>query len=957
MKRHMLMCMPYWLIVVGLFVLLPCNTLLAQTYVPKAVPSTSPDPIELFQITLTGSTGTDNVVIAKFVVDDTSTDLDFRLEPTDLAKYRATDFKISQGPVALNDDSLAAQVALLRVREPSPAESAATGYRIIKISITFTNNYNFTAPEVWKIKAKKPTAGTLHFWGFWNQGTGETTVEASVTRPKLIEFIADGSGNPDVTNFTAFVDFPTTKNISFGEVHIDINDTLAPREMYQFINVGTQTLDMVSVAPAAPPAPPVDAYIVTNYPGSASDVLPLAAFTGTEFKCRPTSITNPTLGSIPDKNITITINSAVIPELHINLTNNRAIRLNTALLLDLSGSMLTDIHGVGSWDANMQPTNPEDVRKIWHAREAGRLLKEVYLNLLPTGRLGLFTYPNLNGDCPSNQQVVSLQSISSNNAYLDPRLNNASPTRIAPLSDYYLTPMADGIKKVYDSLPRGVQDERNAVVMIGDGQHSCDSSPPKRTPADWEADLRASGMKFYTIPYGDNNASWTQQLKDIATWTGGFSYPVNLLSIFNEGDLRKSHERAIRDILGLETIIDPEGTIGRNQRNSHAVCISQDDYTLTFIARWDAGTANALSVQLQTPGGALITPATAQTSPADVGYFSSGSYAGYVVKGRYLQGRAGVGLWKLQVTGSPSLGTGQMVPYAYSVYAQTRLKTSHKLNLPFAGAMGLFEVSIGDKIHRVRNLAATLEYKVPSRSFGTYLATTSVDPKLILEAPNMINGNKASLADKKYYVLTNVLKKPFDPASRVIQGKLMPSQGQSKELYAKAASEVYSASLTTTQVAGLYELVARIKGVTVNGDCFEREISLSREVALQLMPDLMVQQVKFEPFIILPLIDPDLRKVLSGNIPEGFERKNVVFTPRDKYENYLGPGQAHQIKFAVKDAKPLGSVIDNLDGSYIQVVEYKKGGNPIVSVTAQGVTSPEVPLCKKSCLSIFSKCP
>jgi len=567
--------------------------------------------------------------------------------------------------------------------------------------------------------------------------------------------------------------------------------------------------------------------------------------------------------------------------------------------------------------------------------------------------MGLFTYPDLDGNCPGSQQVVAIMNIGGtggNQNALDNRLNNSSLNRIAPEDQYYLTPMAEGIKKVYNVLnPLGInENETTAVVMIGDGNHFCDSEPPKETPLHWETDLSNSEITFYTIPYGDNVASWVQQLRDIAEWTGGFCYPTNLLALTNEGNLLKNHENAIRDALDLEVITEPAGEIGRNQQKSHSICVERDAYTLTFITRWDIKQANAISAKLQTPEGETITPSTAHSSPNDVGYFSSGSYIGYVVKGRYLQGSSGKGQWQLKLTGSSGLHSEQTVSYDYSAYAQSSLKTKHNFDLQYAGDKGILSFAIGDNNHQVRNLTSTIEYKVPSQYFGTYLSTTFVDPKLIYKAPDTINGNPASLADKKYYVLENILKKPYRPEYRTIKQNLenlVPVQGVAKKM-AMGSSQTYTSVLKETQIAGFYNLYATIEGITAIGDCYQREIWADKYVEVNLISELLGNQLELERFEITPFFPPDLP--FPPYPQKGMIRRNIVFTPKDSFGNYWGPGHANQVSFSLnnpdKEARFIGPVIDNLDGSYIQVVEYKKGIVPQVSVTARGVTSPVVKL-------------
>ena len=349
-RSHLLL---YFLVSTALLMLFSSPLYSQPPYVTEKVSSADANPVILFQFnTPSGATGTDRFIMAKFVVDDTSSDLEFRLETATIAKYPITDFKISQGNVDLNDADSGNPVARLRVRDKSSTEDAATGYRIIRISLEYLD-YTFAASETWRIRAKQPATGTLHFWGFWTEGTGESAMELEVTRPKLIPII------PDPTDFTALNaagNFPEPYNISFGEVHIDLPINYAPEEKYEFHNVGTQKLTITGVSPAKDLLN--EAYVPSNYPGSATPpVLPLGSLTGTTFKCNPKNNT----GALPEENITITVSSSTITALHINLINNRGIRLNTAILLDLSGSMLTDLDGIWSYDYSTRlPTNAEE---------------------------------------------------------------------------------------------------------------------------------------------------------------------------------------------------------------------------------------------------------------------------------------------------------------------------------------------------------------------------------------------------------------------------------------------------------------------------------------------------------------------------------------------------------------------------------------------------------------------
>src|SRR5207237_9361391 len=83
-------------------------------------------------------------------------------------------------------------------------------------------------------------------------------------------------------------------------------------------------------------------------------------------------------------------------------------------------------------------------------------------------------------------------------------------------------------------------------------------------------------------------------------------------------------------------------------------------------------------------------------------------------------------------------------------------------------------------------------------------------------------------------------------------------------------------------------------------------------------------------------------KAVSGPTPAGLERKIVRLTPKDELGNYWGPGYARNVKFALTNAEAVGGVIDNWDGSYLQVIQYRMGVHPLVAVTAGGVTTSPV---------------
>jgi hypothetical protein len=160
-------------------------------------------------------------------------------------------------------------------------------------------------------------------------------------------------------------------------------------------------------------------------------------------------------------------------------------------------------------------------------------------------------------------------------------------------------------------------------------------------------------------------------------------------------------------------------------------------------------------------------------------------------------------------------------------------------------------------------------------------------------------------------------------------------------------ARIFKTAFRDAKYDGLYDIKVRITGLTARSECFEREYSITRWADVYLSRPLIISATTWKDVQISPFFDHKLAEVLKMSPPDGYLRKSVVFTPKDEAGNYFGIGRASEISFAVKNAEPLGSIVDNLDGSYIQVVQYKKGANPSVTVTARDVTSPDIQMSEE----------
>jgi hypothetical protein len=88
---------------------------------------------------------------------------------------------------------------------------------------------------------------------------------------------------------------------------------------------------------------------------------------------------------------------------------------------------------------------------------------------------------------------------------------------------------------------------------------------------------------------------------------------------------------------------------------------------------------------------------------------------------------------------------------------------------------------------------------------------------------------------------------------------------------------------------------------------------------------------------------PCLQCPIPWKVPfrEGFDRVLVAFDPRDREGKPINADQIDQIKVNVQGGQLIGTLVDQGEGRYVQMVEYPSGEPPRVSATAMGVTTKE----------------
>jgi hypothetical protein len=72
---------------------------------------------------------------------------------------------------------------------------------------------------------------------------------------------------------------------------------------------------------------------------------------------------------------------------------------------------------------------------------------------------------------------------------------------------------------------------------------------------------------------------------------------------------------------------------------------------------------------------------------------------------------------------------------------------------------------------------------------------------------------------------------------------------------------------------------------------------------------------------------------------DGFDRALIVVTPTNQNGELLGTGRAREVAMNFNGGERVGDLVDGGTGEYLQLVDFRKGSPPSVSVTAAGVTT------------------
>jgi hypothetical protein len=933
------------LIVVIVHYLVLAGTASAATYFDYTVAA---DPIPTdFQTVVSFSTptgtGANRKTVARIVTPAPANGVTFQITPPITEKTAqvvvdgATDFVEVNG----TGESVATLVRAEVISDAPDNAPVAAGFVMIRVTIEYDAAHDFgVSGATWQLKALEQTS-SRRYMGYIATDTGN--VEALVTKAKMSIMETE---------------------LNFGDVQQGVTTAVAPVLALSVTNVGTAPLSITGAPITGDTIPntfEVNVFIspAINPGGQIDNVFDEDASDGVTEKKGLWVMAHP--ASLGDKTATVTVQSAdgnVVVPLRV-----KGVTLFAEILMDVSGSM--------AWSPDGTFGVPESQSRLTHAKEAGKEINN-WIREFSGGQsyLGLTSFPEPSGTgtninpavvVPIDRSINTHPSIQI--AFGPEGVGGMKPKQIAnstPMEAGIVAAVGDMDNRINSPQPPDPADRpqlKQAILLFTDGRQNPDSHAENQI-----GPMNTKGIRAYTVGYGIPGSSDVDftLLQSIATGTGGQFLDANSLDAFG---LKNAFKGAVTPWLGLRTVADPTGTIRRNQSKTHTVCLDKTAYGVTFSVDWNRSIQGAVKLTLVTPTGETITPTS-----ADVAYYESDTFAMYVIRGKRLRGGQGAGPWTMRLVGGAGIPAAEDTQYSYNVLVQSPvgLDVRPQITKLLTGSQYLIEVAlakVNPQALKSSELSISTKYNFPAASYGTWLARGKVKPEWIMgetppaktatatathapetAQPGMIMGEYATLAQKKAYALAKMAQQPFE--DKRAQGTIrLYDNGKNGD---KVANDgIYSALLPELRYDGVYKLSLLARALGAAGDCVQREVSVSQYVGLALNRDLIAKQVAWQKVAVSPYFDAELKKILSKPPREGYERMNVVFRPQDTFGNYWGPGHSAEITYSIKGAKALGRVMDNLDGSYVQVFEYKKGANPEVSVAAQGIAGPVVPLIRR----------
>ena len=481
-----------------------------------------------------------------------------------------------------------------------------------------------------------------------------------------------------------------------------------------------------------------------------------------------------------------------------------------------------------------------------------------------------FNFPALFPSYPSpTDYVTHLSDINSAN-------KQTMETAVNALVQGGLTSIGSGLELAFQELT--ATDRRRIVLLLSDG---VENQPPYVDPANGSPTVNIPpNIEIYTVGLGLAENMNTDVLSQLPSESAGF---FNL----TQADYLNLHKFFISnfgDIFVEQQVVDPAYELSVGQDISVPADIVSSDKGATFIAYW-TNRGSDVRVDLITPAGDTITKETAASH--GINYIEGDLYAFYRVS--FLPDSEWVdtsnGTWKLKVTADALAGNVSKEAVSVSVLAPS--------SLTFMPAFDKGGYSTGDKI---LISAEILDNGQPTKADAVSVSVTRPDEGL----GNIVSTN---ILAKKDIDIKKTFGVDFTSNRKLIKAELLRREW-SKPLLSYSANSfalyddgqhgdglagdgVWANYYDNTDKEGVYEFFVRAKVRTGQDELTTRERTLSTDVAVRRV-DMVNTKILVE---------------LLKDALKGFNVYRLSIVPKDRFGNYMGPGNAHLVAFDVSDAK------------------------------------------------------
>jgi hypothetical protein len=370
--------------------------------------------------------------------------------------------------------------------------------------------------------------------------------------------------------------------------------------------------------------------------------------------------------------------------------------------------------------------------------------------------------------------------------------------------------------------------------------------------------------------------------------------------------LQDVYKAILVDALGLESAVDPIGIINMDEVVTHPVMINEHDRKVSFYLSWATPGAERLGLTVRSSDGEPVPTAETETG---VRYHQGETYKIITVDKNFLEqpGKVTSTPWRMEIAAVDLEGQRQE-GYQYSVIMKSALKMEANFDNQAYGA--------GDKIMLAARLTEAgqpliglkdvgVDITAPEEGAGNWLVQNPVTSGELDMVPASIGNETINLRQRLGQYLLDVRQIDFPAVKDAIRLFMYDDGTHGDE---EANDGVYTTIFNGANKEGTYSFSFHASGQTSGGLRFQRQKVAQKYLPVRPSPpDIQIDIMKIDPTVDL------------------IRQYHFKVIPMDHLGNFVGPGRARGVRLQSSHGSFAGTMTDNLDGSYAQVLQLPEG--------------------------------